>query len=214
MPSLFSDRREAGRLLAKELSAYREKDNVIVLALPRGGVPVALEVARTLRAPLDLMLVRKLGLTGQEEFAMGAIALPDICVLNDEVIKNAFVSQEDIDWVVEQESRELLRRNRLYRNDAPPPELKGRTVILVDDGMATGVDMRAAVCAAAAQQPLRIVVAVPIASKESLLALEQQADEVVCLHAPLMFFAVSQAYEDFEQMSDEEVLTLLYSDRP
>ena len=204
---------EAGKILAKKLSAYRSNDNVIVLALPRGGVPVAYEVAKALHAPFDLMLVRKLGVPGQEEVALGAIALPDICALNASIIKNSSVSQEDVDRVIEEETKELLRRNRIYRNDAPPPILKDKIVILIDDGMATGADMRAALMAARMQKPLQIVVAVPIAPKDTLLELQQSADDVVCLYTPLPFFAVGQAYEDFSQTSDDEVLALLKKEK-
>jgi len=209
MTILFHDRRDAGRHLARTLSAYRERDDVIVLALPRGGVPVAFEVAQALHAPLDLMLVRKLGLPGQEELAMGAIALPGICVFNHDLIQRSAVSPEEIDKVVAVESKELLRRNRLYRKDEPPPNLKDQIVILIDDGMATGANMRAALSAVAQQQPLRIVAAVPVASLQAGDMIEQHADDVVCLHTPVHFIGVGQAYEDFSPTEDKEVLRLL-----
>ena len=209
MTILFHDRHDAGRHLANKLSPWLERDDVIVLALPRGGVPVGFEVARTLHAPLDTMLVRKLGLPGQEELAMGALALPDICVFNHDVIQSAAVPQEAIDRVVEKETEELHRRNRLYRQNEPPPDLRNRIIILVDDGAATGANMRAAISAAAQQRPARIVVALPVASTQAFEMLKQHADDVVCLHRPAMFLGVGQAYGDFSQTSDGEVLELL-----
>ena len=209
MTPIFYDRREAGRQLAAKLEIFAERDGVIVLALPRGGVPVAYEIAEFLHAPLDLMLVRKLGVPGHEELALGAIALPDICVFNHDVIRSAGVAEEDIDRVVAEESIELMRRNRLYRGGEPPPNLKDHIVILVDDGVATGATMHAAVIAVQQQQPFRIVVAVPVASQEAYEALTRQADEVICLHAPAFFLGVGRFYEDFGQTSDEEVLALL-----
>jgi len=209
MKALFSDRREAGKTLAKKLSALADGDDVVVLALPRGGVPVGFEVAKHLNAPLDLMLVRKLGMPGQEELAMGALALPDVRVFNHDVIRNFGVSEETIDGIIAAERKELLRRNKVYRGDEPPPEIENRIVILVDDGMATGADMRAAVGAVDAQKPSRIVVAVPVGSREACESLKRLADVVVCLHAPELFFGVGQAYESFAQTGDDEVLSLL-----
>jgi putative phosphoribosyl transferase len=209
MAAIFHDRREAGKRLAEKLSLWAGRGDATVLALPRGGAPVAFEIAKALSASLDLMLVRKLGVPGQEELALGALALPDICVFNHDVIRGAFVAQHDIDRIVAEETKELLRRNSLYRNDRPPPNLKGRIVILVDDGVATGATMRAAVNAVAQQEPARIIVAVPVASEHALEALREDAGEVICLHAPTPFFAVGQAYEDFSQTADEEVLALL-----
>jgi len=209
MTPLFHDRREAGKYLAKKLSSYMERDDVIVLALPRGGVPVAFEVAQALRAPLDLMLVRKLGVPGQEELAMGALAMPNICVFNHDVILSAQVAQEEIDLVIAKETAELLRRNRFYRGGEPPPNLKDRTVILVDDGAATGATMHAAISAVVQQWPLRVIAAMPVASKEAYEMLRQQADEIVCPHALAPFFGVSRFYEEFGQTTDEEVLELL-----
>jgi putative phosphoribosyl transferase len=209
MIPLFHDRREAGKRLAERLSAYVERDDVIVLALPRGGVPVAFEVAQHLHAPLDLMLVRKLGVPGQKELAMGAIALPDVCVFNHDVILDAGISQEEIDQVVAKEANELQRRNRAYRGGEPPPDLKDRIVILIDDGIATGATMHAAISAVAQQQPRRIVVAVPVAAKEAYQSSGKQADEVVSLFVPAPFFGVGGFYENFGQTSDEEVIKLL-----
>lgn len=209
MIPFFRDRRDAGRRLAAALANLAGLDDAIVLALPRGGVPVAFEVAEVLRAPLDLMLVRKLGVPGEEELAMGAVALPDVVVLNDDVIKNIGIPPEVIDAAVEKESAELAHRNRLYRGGEPMPVLKKRTAILIDDGVATGATMQAAIDAVRRQKPRRIVVAVPVASPMAQKALEKLADEVVCLHAPPMFLGVGGFYENFKQTSDEEVVRLL-----
>lgn len=168
--ALFDNRRDAGIRLAKILSPFKGQDNVIVLALPRGGVPVGYEIAQKLHAPLDLMLVRKLGVPGQEELAMGAVALPDIRVFNRNIVESYGLTKGDIDFAVEQEKKELMRRNKLYRQDRPQPNLKDKIVILVDDGIATGADMRAAIDAVRHQKPLRIVVAVPVAPKIRLKA--------------------------------------------
>lgn len=205
----YIDRSEAGKLLAKNLSAYLERDDVIVLALPRGGVPVGFEVAKHLHVPLDLMLVRKLGMPGQEELALGAIALPDICVFNHDIVSQAFIAQGRIDKLIAEERKELLRRNQIYRGGEPQPNLKDKVVILVDDGMATGADMRAAVSAVAQQQPLRTVVAVPVSSQQAYENLRQFADEVLCLRVPLNFYSVGRAYRDFSQITDSEVIALL-----
>jgi predicted phosphoribosyltransferase len=205
----FRDRRDAGRQLAAQLSAYRGNKDVLVLALPRGGVPVAYEVARALGAPLDLMLVRKLGAPGHEELALGAIAPPDICVFNADVLQSLTVAPEAIDKIVAAEKQELARRNEAYRGGKPPPQLAGCIAILVDDGVATGADMRAALDAAAVQHPLKTVVAVPVASAEACDMLQQKAQEVIRLRMPALFFAVGQAYDDFSATSDEEVLALL-----
>ncbi len=205
----FNDRREAGKQLVESLTEWAGRDDVIVLALPRGGVPVAFEVAKALHAPLDLMLVRKLGLPGHEELALGAIALPGIRVFNHDVIRSFGVPEEAIDAIIEKEEAELERRNRAYRSGLPQPDLKGRTVILVDDGMATGANMRAAVSAVEQQSPAQIVVAVPVCSIDARDHLARRANIVVCLQAPELFFGVGQAYENFDQTTDEEVLSLL-----
>jgi putative phosphoribosyl transferase len=209
----FRDRADAGKKLAARLASYKDKKNVIVLALPRGGVPVAHEIAAGLSAPLDLMLVRKLGAPDNEELAIGAIAMPDIVMLNENIVSSLSVPQEDIDCVIRDEMKEMQRRNHLYRADAPPPQLKDREVIIIDDGMATGADMRAAVAAVAAQKPARITVAVPVAPAEPLARLKGNDVEVVCLHTPPFFIAVAQAYEDFSPVSDEEVIALLKAQR-
>jgi len=205
----FRDRREAGRALASELRDYANRPDVLVLALPRGGVPVAFEVARALHAPLDVFLVRKLGLPGHEELAMGAIASGGVRVLNDDVVSALRLSPAEIDAVAAQEQRELERRERQYRDDRPPPDLRGRTVILVDDGLATGATMRAAVAALRRQGPARIVVAVPVGAAETCRDFGAEADEVVCARMPQPFYAVGLWYGDFSQTSDEEVRELL-----
>jgi len=213
MTALFHDRHDAGKVLARKLSLWAERDDVIVLALPRGGIPVAFEVAQALHVPLDLMLVRKLGTPGHEELAMGALALPDICVFNHDVIQNSAIAQRDIDQAMTRESKELRRRNILYRNNEPPPNLEDKIVILVDDGAATGANMRAAINAAAQQLPLRIVVALPIASEEAIGTIKKHVHEVVCLYTPSHFFGIGRFYGDFGQTTDKEVLTLMEKSR-
>jgi erythromycin esterase-like protein/predicted phosphoribosyltransferase len=208
-PRLFADRREAGRLLAEKLAAYANRPDMLVLALPRGGVPVAYEVARALGAPLDVYSVRKLGVPGYEEFAMGAVATGGVRVLNDEVVNNLGIPDYVVEEVIAREQRELARRERLYRGGRPYPDLRGRTVILVDDGLATGATMQAAIAAVRRQQPARIVVAVPTASRETCEQLKAEADEVICAVTPEPFHAVGLWYEDFSQTSDEEVRDLL-----
>ena len=183
--------------------------DVLVLALPRGGVPVGCEVARALGAPLDVFLVRKLGVPGHEELAMGAVATGGVRVLNDEIVRGLGISDHEIDAAVARELQELARRERLYRGDRPPPDVAGRTVILVDDGLATGATMRAAVAALRRQQPARIVIAVPTASPDTSEALKAEADDVVCAMTPEPFFAVGYWYEDFTQTTDDEVRELL-----
>jgi predicted phosphoribosyltransferase len=209
MTARFRNRTEAGRALAKKLAGYAGRPDVRVLALPRGGVPVAFEVARELEAPLDVFVVRKLGVPGHEEFAMGAIASGGIVVLDPEVVRFAGVSDDQLRRVIEKERRELERRERLYRGDRAPPEISGHTVILVDDGLATGATMRAAVEALRQERPKRIVVAVPLAAPEVCEALRREVDEVVCAATPEPFRAVGLWYDDFSQTSDEEVRALL-----
>src|SRR2546428_1780968 len=207
----FRDRSEAGRALAAELRRYAGRDDVLVFALPRGGVPVAHEVARALEAPLDVFLVRKLGVPGHEEYAMGAIDEGGAMVLSEDVIRELHIPQRAVEATVQKERAELERRARLYRS-GPPPQVRGRTVILVDDGLATGSSMRAAVAALRSLDPARIVVAVPVAARETCETLRQEADEVVCARTPEPFYAVGLWYEDFEQTSDEEVGELLHHD--
>jgi predicted phosphoribosyltransferase len=209
MMDRFHDRREAGRQLAARLTAYANRPDVLVLALPRGGVPVAYEVARALGAPLDVFIVRKLGVPGYEELAMGAVATGGVRVLNDQIVRGLDIPEYMIDAVTTRERQELARRERLYRGDRPPPDVHGRTVILVDDGLATGATMHAAIAALRQQQPARIVVAVPTASREVCDAFRAEADDVVCAITPEPFQAVGLWYEDFSQTSDEEVRDLL-----
>ena len=204
----FKDRRDAGRVLAKALDVWRGRPEIQVLALPRGGVPVAWEVAQALGAPLDVLVVRKLGFPGQEELAMGAIAPGGVRVMG-ELTEAWPVSERALEAVVAREQAELLRRERLYRSGRPPLDLAGRVLILVDDGLATGATMRAAVMAARAAKPQRIIVAVPVASSEAVWSVGAVADEVVCVFTPEHFRAVGLWYQDFAQTSDEEVGRLL-----
>jgi putative phosphoribosyl transferase len=207
--SVFRDRRDAGRSLAMVLSAYANRSDVLVLALPRGGVPVGYEVAEALHVPLDVFIVRKLGVPGHEEFAMGAIASGDVRVLNNNVVRMLDISDADIEAVTRSELAELQRRERLYREDRPLPEVRNRTVLLVDDGLATGATMLAAVKALRAMEPARIVVAVPTAAADTCEDMRREADDVVCATTPEPFRAVGLWYEDFSQTSDEEVHDLL-----
>ena len=205
----YADRRQAGKQLASQLAGYANRSDVLVLALPRGGVPVAFEVARALRASLDVFLVRKLGVPGQEELAMGAIATGGVRVLNEEVTGRIDIPSSTIDEVASREEQELKRRERLYRGDRPAPNVQGRTVILIDDGLATGSTMRAAVTALRKMQPSEIIVAVPVAAAETCADLRSEVDEVICGATPEPFMAVGAWYSDFEQTSDREVRELL-----
>jgi len=208
----FQNRTEAGKALAQRLGAYADRSDVIVLALPRGGVPVAFEVALSLGAPLDVIVVRKLGFPGHEELAMGAIASGGACVLNPEVISGLGRDVESVlRRAIDLESDELKRRERLYRGDRPFPNLRGRTVILVDDGLATGATMRAAVRSVREQQPMQVVVAAPVAAAQTCrdFRAKEKIDDFVCVLAPRAFMAVGQFYEDFSQTSDKEVRELL-----
>jgi predicted phosphoribosyltransferase len=207
----FVDRSDAGRRLADELArrGYAGRSDLLVLALPRGGVPVAYEVARRLNAPLDVFLVRKLGVPGHEELAMGAIATGGSIVLNPDVLQQANLGRADLERVAEVEWAELLRRERAYRGDRPAPDIAGKTVILIDDGLATGASMRAAVAAAKKQNPARLVVAVPVAAATTCEALAREVDDVVCPLTPSGFTAVGMWYEDFSQTSDAQVRDLL-----
>jgi putative phosphoribosyl transferase len=205
----FADRTSAGRLLAGAMRVYRDRPNVLVLALPRGGVPVAAEVADALDAPLDLMLVRKLGVPTQPELAMGAIASGGVQVLNPDIVRALGIPDRTIDRVADVEGRELERRARAYRGDRPPPAIRDACVILIDDGLATGATMRAAVAAARAQQPATLVVAVPVASAEAFDLIEPTVDHLVCLATPEPFMGVGRWYAAFPQTSDAEVRGLL-----
>jgi predicted phosphoribosyltransferase len=207
--TIFQDRSEAGRVLASALARFSGDPSVVVLALPRGGVPVGYEVARSLRAPLDVFVVRKLGAPGEEELAFGALASGGVRVLNPEVVSALGITVQEIDRVAEREQRELERREQQYRGGRPALEVQDRTVILVDDGLATGSSMRAAVLALRHRGPARIVVAVPVAPPSTCEELRAEADVVVCAATPLPFYAVGQWYRDFAQTSDEEVQRLL-----
>ena len=209
MEIAFPNRAEAGRLLAEKLEKYVGRYDVIVLGLPRGGVPVAFEVAQRLGAPLDVFIVRKLGMPGFEELAAGAIASGGVRVLNEDVVRALPNAEEAIESVTARETAELERREQKYRDGRPAPELRDRIVILVDDGLATGATMRAAVKALRQSAAAKIVVAVPVGPPDTCHELEEQADETICLSMPEFFQAVGQYYEDFSQISDEDVRELL-----
>lgn len=206
---LFHDRYVAGQVLANRLAHYRHRPDVLVLALPRGGVPVAFEVARALDAPLDVFLVRKLGVPGHEELAMGAVASGGVRALNRDVVEPLGIPQQIIDRVAQRELREIERQQRAYRQGRPDLAIANRVVILVDDGLATGSTMRAAIRAVRQQRPKRIVVAVPVGAADSCAELQAEADEVVCAACPHNFAAVGSCYEDFRQTPDVVVQTLL-----
>ena len=206
---VFRDRAEAGRLLAAKLREYANRSDVVVLALPRGGVPVAFEVARALDAPLDVFVVRKLGVPGHEELAMGAIASGGVRVLNQDVLRALGISRGVVDLVAEREQRELLRREREYRDGRAPVDIRNRTVILVDDGLATGSSMRVAAIALKQKGPAEIIAAVPVGAPETCAEFESEVDKVVCATTPRRFRAVGEWYRDFSQTSDEEVRDLL-----
>ncbi len=209
MERAFPNRAEAGRLLAEKLENYASRSDVVVLGLPRGGVPVAYEVAQRLGAPLDVFVVRKLGVPGFEELAAGAIASGGVRVLNEDVVRALPNADQLIESVTEKETVELERREQTYRDGRPAPELRDRVVILVDDGLATGATMRAAVAALRQRGVAKIVVAAPVGAPDTCRELEQEADETICAIAPEFFQAVGQYYEDFSQTSDEEVRELL-----
>ncbi|HBY95094.1 MAG: phosphoribosyltransferase [Ardenticatenaceae bacterium] len=214
MPIVFQDRTQAGRLLARKLARYANRQDVLVLGLPRGGVPVASEVSRALNAILDIVVVRKLGVPGYEELAMGAIATGGTVVLNEDVVRGLDIPGSVVDAIAADELKELMRRERAYRGDRPLPDVRGRTVILVDDGLATGASMRAAVAALRQQQPAQIVVAVPVATREGCATLEAHVDDLICVSMPEPFYAIGLWYEDFSQVTDEEVRDLLQQARP
>ena len=205
----FRDRVEAGRMLATTLQEYANRGDVVVLALPRGGVPVGFEVAKALHAPLDVFVVRKLGLPGQEELAMGAIASGGVRVLNRDLLRALRIPEEVVGQITQEEQRELERREREYRDERSPIDVRGKTVILVDDGLATGSSMRVAVLALKQKGPAQVVVAVPVAPADTCAELQSVADKVVCAVTPQPFLGVGQWYEDFSQTSDEEVRELL-----
>lgn len=205
----FPDRRAAGRVLARSLGSYAGQRDVVVLALPRGGVPVAFEVARALGAPLDIFVVHKLGVPGREGLSMGAIASGGIRVVNEDVVRYFRVPSSVLDEVTEMERRALERRERIYRDDRDPPTLTRRTVILVDDGLTTGATMRAAIAAVRAHKPARVVVAVPVAADEACEEFRLKADDTVCALLPEPFHSVETWYEEYGQVEDEAVRALL-----
>jgi putative phosphoribosyl transferase len=205
----FINRKDAGQQLARHLGRYIDQTDVLVLGLPRGGIPVGAEIAKLLHAPLDVFLVRKLGVPGQEELAMGAIASGGVRVLNEEVIRQIGITSETIEQVTQIERAELKRREEAYRGDRPTLDARGKTVILVDDGLATGASMYAALLAIREQHPARIVVAVPVAAPETFHAFQALVDEMICALTPTPFYGVGAWYEDFSQVSDEQVRALL-----
>jgi putative phosphoribosyl transferase len=205
----FKDRKDAGHQLAEKLKAFGSLNGTVVLALVRGGVPVAFEVAKELNLPMDVFLVRKLGIPGHEETAMGALAMDDVCILDQDLIKALNISDESIDAVVKKELQELDRRNKEYRNGAPPPDVINRTVILIDDGLATGATMFAAIQALEKHHVERIIVAVPVAPKSACQLISEKVYKTVCLYTPDNFYAVGQWYEEFPQVSDKEVKEII-----
>jgi predicted phosphoribosyltransferase len=209
MSAVFRDRAEAGRHLAQGLTGYAGRSDVLVLALPRGGVPVAFEVAQVLGVTLDVFLVRKLGVPGHEELAMGAIATGGVRLLNQDVVNYLRIPPEIIDRATVAQQAELERRERAYRDDRPPLDVRGKTIILIDDGLATGTSMRAAIAALRRRQPASIVVAVPVGSPSTCDEIREEVDGLVCAYTPDQFRAVGEWYDDFSQTNDDEVRELL-----
>lgn len=205
----FHDRTQAGRVLAERLASYKGRDDVVVLALPRGGLPVALEVCRALRAPLDVFVVRKLGVPGHEELAMGAVASGGVRIINQHVVGELGIREADIDRVAKSEQREVQRRESRYRGDRDLAQLAGKTVILVDDGIATGSTMRAAIDAVTSEQPNRVVVAVPTAAASTCDEIGKKVDDVVCAMTPEPYYAVGAWYVEFPQLTDDDVRRIL-----
>lgn len=207
--ALFEDRVDAGKKLAKELSKYANRSDVLILALPRGGVPVAFEVAKELNVKMDVFIVRKLGVPGNEELAMGAISSDNVLVLNEDIVKSFQIPERVINMVAENELKELKRRERTYRGDRPKPEISGSTVILIDDGLATGATMRAAASAIKTKNPAKIVVAVPTGASDTCEIFKKEVDEVICMATPEPFYGVGAWYGNFSQTTDEDVCELL-----
>ncbi len=209
MTDKYSDRYAAGKVLAKELKPYSNRSDVIILALPRGGVPVAFEVAKALLIPLDVFIVRKLGVPGHEELAMGALAIGNTIVFNEDVIKNFSLSKQTLDRVIHEESQELQRRELAYRGQKEFPVLKGKTVILIDDGIATGATLRVAIKALYQLTPASLIVAVPVAETSTCEKIAALVDKLICPLKTKDFYAVGQYYDDFSQTTDEEIYSLL-----
>jgi len=207
---IFGDRVEAGRHVAERLRAYANRADVIVLGIPRGGVPVAFEVATELNVPLDVFLSRKLGVPGQEELAFGAVATGGVRVLDEELIESVGISKQEIEEITRKARAELERRERVFRGDRPPLDLQGKIAILIDDGIATGASMRAAIRALRQHKPARVVVAIPVAPLSTCHHLRPEVDELVCIHMPESFYAIGQFYADFSQVPDEEVTRLIH----
>lgn len=207
---IFGDRVDAGRRLAEKLRAYANREDVVVLGIPRGGVPVAFEVAAALNAPLDVFLSRKLGVPGQEELAFGAVATGGVRVLDQELIEAVGISKQEIEQITQKVRAELERRERVYRGARPPLNLEGKVAILIDDGIATGSSMRAAINALRQLKPARVVVAVPVAPLSTCNRLKSDVDELICVHMPESFYAIGQFYADFSQVADEEVTNLIH----
>lgn len=206
---IFANRQEAGQLLAEKLSDYAKMEDCIILALPRGGLPIAYEIQKKLKVPMDICLVRKLGAPGQKELAIGAITMGNVRVLNSDIIDSLGISEAEIDHIAKIEQAELTRRNELYRQGRPAPLIKGKTVILVDDGLATGATMRVAIKAVKALKANEIVVAVPVSAADTYLEIKEEVDKIVCLQVEKLFYAVGQWYEDFPQVTDDEVVMIL-----
>ena len=206
----FADRTEAGQKLARKLGKYAQRDDIAVLGIPRGGLPVAFEIATELGAPLDVFIARKLGVPGQEELAFGAVASGGVRYLDREIVESLGIAESDIARVTEQERKELERRENVYRGGRPAQKVEGRTAILVDDGIATGASMEAAIAALRQLRPARIVVAVPVAPQSTCKRLRPKVDDLVCLQAPELFYAIGQFYDDFSQLTDAEVIEMLH----
>jgi putative phosphoribosyl transferase len=210
---IYQDRQIAGRLLANLLTSFQEKENTLIMALPRGGVPLGFELAICLRLPLDIFLVRKLGVPGQAELAMGAITIDDVCVFNQEIIQALQIPQDSIHQEIDRQKKILAERNNLYRKNKPLPKLADQSIILVDDGLATGATMRAAVNTIKLYNPKQIIIAVPVAPTDVCEQLAHEVDEIVCLQTPEPFYGVGNWYRNFEQVTDDEVINLLYDSR-
>ena len=207
---MFEDRADAGRRLASRLGAYRNRKDVVVLGIPRGGVPVAFEIAAALDAPLDVFVSRKLGVPGQEELAFGAVASGGVRILDREITEAVGISDAEVERITANVRKEVERREKVYRGGRQPLMVQGQTVILVDDGIATGSSMRAAIGALRQMKPVRLVVAVPVAPLSTCNRLRQEVDELICVQTPEDFYAIGQFYEDFSQVADEEVTRLLH----
>lgn len=206
---IFKDRQEAGQLLGKYLHDYANMHNAIILALPRGGLPVAYEIQKALKIPMDILLVRKLGAPNQKELAIGAIASHNVRVLNQDIIRSLNISEAEIEHITAIEQTELSRRNEYYRKGRPAPSIKNKITILVDDGLATGASMRVAIKAVKAMGAKQVIVAIPVSAADTYQEIKAEVDKIVCLQVEKMFFAVAQWYENFSQVTDEEVLEIL-----